>query len=421
MSSFQSRKIGGTVKSRSSKKRPPKKKVGTRSKPVYTSRERKPMTKWVLIAIAVMAGFYAVYFLLPRVEIVIIPETRELVFEDAMILSSSGEADANSEAVLLPVSRVTLPGQSSDTFDATGTKDIGDRASGSVTFFNHTGVPYEVFVEDGLETLDGIAFVPRGIVFIPGATVSGDGDVVPGTITSNIVALEPGKKANINPQKIFIKGVSREKQHKIYAQNTEALAGGSSKVVSVASESDIARAQDILREQVKENIIGDISSELDAEEGIIRDLFTFVDEDFSAEIKANDVVESFVYTLAARGEVLVYQEMELNNRIKQSLAAKLAPNESFISEKPEKLSFLDVVQEPSGDIRVFVKAMMHVTQALDTEQFISRVLGKREADARRIILSSPSVTDVHFDWSLALSKRIPKSASHVKIRLQAPN
>ena len=419
MSNFKSRKISGVTKGRPEKKRPVKKKVPLRKQPSYTSRQKGSVSKWIITALIVISGWYAVFFLLPRVEIVIIPETRELVFEDAMILSSTGDVAQNSDVILLPVSRVTLPGQSSQTFEVTGKKDIGDRASGSVTFFNHTGLPYEILVEDGLETLDGVEFTTRNRLTIPGATVSGDGDIVPGTITANIVAFEPGEKANINPQKIFIKGVAREKQRKIYAQNTEAFSGGNSKIVSVVSEEDIISAQELLREQVKQNIINDISSELDYEEGIIGDLFTFVDEDFSTEIKADDVVESFVYTLTARGEVLVYKEEELDNRIKQSLATKLTPNESFISTKPEKISFLDVVQEPSGDIRVFVRAIMQVTQSLDTEQFVSRVLGKREADARRIILSSPSVTNVQFDWSMALSKRIPKSSSHVKIRLKS--
>lgn len=414
MSNFKSRKIGN----KKQRKIKPHSGSSSRTQPMYTSRRRGSMGKWVMTALVIIAGWYAIFFMLPRVEVIVIPETRELAFEDAMVLSSKADAAQSEDPKLLPVSRVTLPGQVSQTFSATGSKDIGERASGNVTFFNHTGIPQEVFIEDGLETIDGIQFAVRGMVIVPGATVSADGDVVPGTVNADIVALEAGPKGNINPQKIFIKSVDSDKQHKIYAQNTNALAGGTSNVVSVASEEDIAKAQDILREQVKQQIMTDISAELDSNEGMIGDLFTFVDEDFSTEIKPDDVVTSFVYTLAARGEVLVYEETELNNRIKKSLESKLTPSESFVSQRPEDVSFVNVVQESNGDIQVFVKAMMHVTQSLDTDQFVARILGKREADARRILLSSPSVTDVHFNWSLApFSKRIPKSSSHIKIML----
>lgn len=372
--------------------------------------------RWLLGALVVFAIFYAWMFVLPRVEITIFPETRQVALDDTVILTTK---DAGSEEqVEIPVSKVSLPGEVEASFVTTGTKDTGERAHGNVVFSNLTGLTFELFVEDGLETIDGIEFVTTKPVSIPAARVSPDGAIVAGTVTADVVATEPGEESNIPPQKIFIKSVSADKQHKIYAQNEAAFSGGTTHDVRVISEEDVASAQESLRDLITHNIKEQIEKELDDQEVLIPETFELTNEVFSTEVELDQELEEFKYRLKATGEVVVYRRGDIFSRIKELIQAKTQAGEMIVSDIPDSITFDSIERRNEGtQINAHIVAAWSVSRDINIDQLKAMVLGKRESDARRILLSQPSITDVRFKWTLALDRRVPNIASHVNLVL----
>jgi|GEM_PF-1415158 len=420
--------MSNTWQTKSIKK--PKRAMPTRSKGIRARRpgpkkNGKGMGRWLIGALILLGFFYILFFLIPRVDITVIPESRVVSFEDTVVLTTK-ENLPNEEALakkVLKGKKVFVTDNEEDVFETTGEKDIGDRAEGTARFLNFTGLSQLVSIEDGLETNDGKLFTVKSPLTIPAASVSPEGDIVPGEIEANVVALKPGEESNILPQKIFIKSVPPEKQLKIFAETNSTLQGGTSEVVQVISQEDIDRAQEELKNKLTTKILEKISQNLPDEETYMEETLNFTREDFSSQVDVNvdDETSEFSYKLDAKAEIMVYKNEDLNNLIKKSLSEKLNANEMFLSDEPKDLEIVNIADDPAGNLLLSLRADWLVSQPIDLEPILASLLGKREADARRIILKEKTVADVRFHWSFAIAKRVPNIESHVNLNLGAIN
>ena len=394
---------------------------GFRVRKLSSRKNGKGMGRWLVGAIILLSLFYVLFFLLPRVDITIIPESRVVSFEEVIILTT--EENFEIEEILagkvLKGKKVFVTDSIEDIFETTGEKDIGDKSEGMATFLNFTGLSQLVFIEDGLETNAGKLFTVKSALTIPAASVSPAGDIVPGRIEAGIVALEPGADSNISPQKIFIQSVPPDKQLKIYAEINSALLGGTSEVVQVISQADIDAAQEELKSILTTKILEKISQNLPVEEIFMSETLTFTREDYSSKVDINidDETGEFSYTLDATTEIIVYKYDDLNNLIKKSLSEKLNASEMFLSDEPKDFEIVNISNDPAGNLLLALKADWLVSQPIDLEPILTEILGVREADARRIILRTESVADVRFNWNLAIAKRVPNIESHVNINI----
>lgn len=403
----------------------PTKPQGIRVRKFSSNRHGRGMGRWLVGALILLGFFYVLFFLIPRVDITIIPESRVVSFEETIVLTTDEnlEVDKVMADKVLKGKKVFVTDSVEDIFETTGEKDIGSRAQGLAMFFNFTGLTQLVFIEDGLETNDGKLFTIKSPLTIPAASVSADGDIVPGEIEASIVALEPGEESNILPQKIFIQSVSPDKQLKIFAEVTTALQGGTSEVVQVISQTDIDQAQEELKNVLTTIILEKISQNLPDTETYMEETLTFTREDFSSKVDINidDETSEFSYVLDAKTEIIVYQNEDLNDLIKRSLSEKLNANETFLSDEPKEFEIVNIADDPAGNLLLTLKADWLVSQPIDLEPILTEILGVREADARRIILQTESVADVRFNWNLAIAKRVPNIESHVNLNLGVNN
>lgn len=368
------------------------------------------------MAVMFVGIFYLVFRVLPRVDITVIPESRDLIIEDTVVLSSENEISDNMDNVLL-VSRVSTVGKVGGSFDATGEKDIGNKARGTVTFYNGTGLTYDLPVDGELETIDGIIFKVNRNISIPPASVSPQGEIVPGSVSAEIIAVNPGSDSNIKPQKIFIKDVSPDKQNIIYAMNDETFEGGTSEKVTVVSQEDIDEARDKLRESLTRSVIMEMQQELDNDKIVLTETLELRDEVFRAGVELEDEVKEFDYELSAKAEALVVSEDVLNDLLLDMAYKKISPEEQLLSKTPDRRELRDINKDATGNVRVTVYAVWSVGQPVNIESLRKKILGLKEADARRVLFQDPGVTDVRFDWSFTVLKRIPKVESRVTMEL----
>ncbi len=375
------------------------------------------IASWILTAVIFVSVLYVVFRVIPRLTITIIPETRDVVVEDTLVLSTT-EPDGDGDNYLM-VKRVSVNSEIQEEFLATGEIDVGDKASGSVVFYNGTGLTYELFTEDVLETIDSIKFSVTRDVAIPPAYVSADGEIVPGSIESEITAIEPGEDSNIDPQRIFIRKVSPDKQNMIYAENKNKLTGGNSKKVVVISQDDISTARERLRKSISNSVIQDIKDGLNYGQIVLEETLSLSDEVFKSDTNIGDETSSFTYSMSATADVLVIDEQVLNEVLLGLAYKKIGPNEQFIFTDPDEREFKDVRVDIAGNTLIDVYATWKVSKPVDFDSLKSEILGLREADARRILFKNPAITDVRFDWNFAILRRIPSISSRVTMELGA--
>ncbi len=131
---------------------------------------------------------------------------------------------------------------------ATGKKEVGDKAKGSVTISNSWSTSAESFAKNtGLVSAEkSLLFRTATDVSVPGATVTlvnGVPTITPGKADVAVEADQAGDQYNIGPSKFTIQGLSADKSAKITGQSAKAMAGGTTKELTVIAAADIDQAR----------------------------------------------------------------------------------------------------------------------------------------------------------------------------------
>ena len=161
-------------------------------------------------------------------------------------VNTNFKVDTNADSV--SVTSATLPGRKyevskevSDSTPATGTKDAGTKASGTMSVKNRTGVS-QTLVAGTRFTASGKVFKSTGDVNVPGAQVNGNGDIVPGSANVGVEAEANGDSYNLAPTQYTIPALAADKQSKIYGVGSQ-MSGGTTKNIKVVSQADIDKAK----------------------------------------------------------------------------------------------------------------------------------------------------------------------------------
>ena len=142
---------------------------------------KKPHKKFrgVLFLVFVIFVLAMFTYVLPTVAVIIVPETENIEKEFEVQLTTD-KSKLNSDENIFEAQIVEVMESEDGKFDATGEKDVGDKASGQLTFYNHTGRSQPLTVNIDLINDAGIIFVIKSNMTIPSAKVDEQGEVVAG-------------------------------------------------------------------------------------------------------------------------------------------------------------------------------------------------------------------------------------------------
>ncbi len=145
-------------------------------------------------------------------------------------------------------------------FDATGKKEVGEKASGTVKFSQQSLSSETIPAGTQLTTSGGLVFVTTAAVTVPASTV-GPGcfpTACAGSATGSVTAAKSGSSYNAATGSLSGSGMS--------ANFTSPTAGGTDKTVSVVTQADVDGAKQKVNEastqdQAKKDLMGQFGSE----------------------------------------------------------------------------------------------------------------------------------------------------------------
>jgi hypothetical protein len=183
-------------------------------------------------------------------------------------------AALDTKAKLLPMTKQQLKKPATVSFEATGKKDVGEKASGSVRIRNcDSGSSFTIDAGTVARSETGLRFVATSTVTVPGFTGSASACRTTGSgagIASLPVSAEQiGADYNIGPSGFDVSGVSGD----IYAASTEAFTGGSKQTITVVSAADVEKAKGQLADQNSTAIKSELTKLFKGEMIIINDSF----------------------------------------------------------------------------------------------------------------------------------------------------
>lgn len=219
-----------------------------------------------LIAFLVWAIGYA-----PAAKVIITAKTSDEPVSLAVKLGGSSATDL-SKNTIQTVTKQTSKDVSVD-FDATGQKDVGEKATGTITVENcDSSTAFTIAANTVFISSTGKSFTNANVVNVPGFTGSASAcrqDATgAGTVNIKVTATGSGESFNIAAADYIINGVSGD----VYAHGTS-MAGGTTKTVAVVSADDIQKATDKLTTDSSDSVKQQLISQFTSGESVIKDSF----------------------------------------------------------------------------------------------------------------------------------------------------
>lgn len=193
-----------------------------------------------LIAFLVWAFVFA-----PRATVIVSAKTNDTSVNDAVTVGESLPTDADSKTIKATFAKKTE--NKSVDFAPSGSKNVGEKAGGSVTFTNNSQSSTTVASGTTLTTSGGLNFVTTQSVTIPAGTISCNPfprcNGNSGSASGSVTAAEAGAKYNTAD------GSLSGAPANIEASFANPASGGTDKIAKVVTAADVQKAKEQLVSQ----------------------------------------------------------------------------------------------------------------------------------------------------------------------------
>ncbi len=293
---------------------------------------------------------------------------------------------------------------------ATGKKETGDKAKGTVTLFNSdTSGGKTIPAGTIITSSNDLSFVTEKAVTV--ASASGDifSGTEPGKADMAVTAEKFGTNYNLpSGTKFTVEGTSS-----VAAKNDKAFSGGTKKEIKVVSKKDQDKLTKDLEEQLKSSAEDSIKKQAGGYE-VLPDFISieFDKKSFSKDV--DDEADNVSLTGVINYKGVAYKKSEAaayaNEKFKNN--DDLSVNEDSVEISVEDL------EEDKGEASGKATIKAGLLPQIDKEKITDEIKGKSLADARSIIIGMPGIKDVEIKISLGflpLPKTLPFRAGKITV------
>jgi len=354
---------------------------------------------FVLAIFALIGGWVFGFIILPEATITIDTDTSRIDVSTDFVAQTNLEL-TNTEENRLSAKKVTTEKTDSVTVPATGEKDVGEKATGTVSLtncnVNGTTVPAGTSFSAGGLNYVTIASVDLGpAIIISGQCRSDDFPDLVGSVKDvGVEAAAPGEQYNAGAQS-FSSSIS-----KVTAFGS-AMAGGTSKIAKVVSSEDIKNAEDQLAGSSKVAAVGELKELLNAQQ-----LFSLEDslEESNPQVKrsakADAEVEDMTVTKTVTYSLVGVSADDVSDLLQAGAAESLQDKDQNIRSNGLDQAAYTLIQKISDtEYKISVRTVATIGPELDEATLKNEIIGKERGDIENLIEAKDGVRSVTVEFS----------------------
>lgn len=384
------------------------------NKPTNIKGSRKPII--ILLSIAAVALIVLAYLFLPYTTITVQVKTDDFKAEKQIAVDRNAEAkDANK--LVLPGKLLEQEKETTKTFDATGTKDAGTKASGKLKVYNSLDTSAHAIAKGTKFTSGGKTFLSQADVTVPAATptlVNGVPGVDPGVSGDvSVTADQTGDSYNVPAGDFSISGSSS----KITGKSTAAMAGGVTKTIKVVSADDLAKAEASIKADIETSGKTDLLDLAKKSKLSIFDNSEKSETISSSSTKnENDEADKFDYTLKIKLFAIGFVKSDLDNLFIENLNSGLGQDKMLIN--PEKAEIKYDLTDNNIDTGVLTLDAIFTGKSgskISEEAIKKEAKGKMTTSAKQAISGNAGVETVEVkNWPSKMPE-VPWLTKRIKV------
>lgn len=364
----------------------------------------------LLVTFLVWAIFFA-----PQATVVVAAKTNDSSINAKVTIGDGLTTDLSKKTI----KAIKLQKTEKKTIDfaASGSKNIGEKATGTVNLRNSS--PNSVSVPGGttLSSQSGAAFVTSGSVVVPGATLSFScqpNNLCPGTATVSVVAAEAGAKYNA------ASGSMSGAPGGVTATLQGPTSGGTDKIARVVTAQDVQKA----KESLTDNDTSAAESQLKATAkggkiipGSFKVDYTDVkstpEVDTESQSGNASLSTNVVYSMYSvpSGELTKYLDSYLSKQLSSRKDQRVYDNGAT------KADFQDVTSSNTGAEATLV-ATAKVGPRLDEDSIKKQVLGRKTGEIQETLQGIQGIESVEVNYYPFWVTSVPSDEKKVTIQFK---
>lgn len=345
--------------------------------------------------ILLILGWWWAFFLAPKAIIAINAQTssEDIVFE--FTADTAATADDFTKNIFIAEAQ-QLEDTLSQQFTPTGKKNVGDKATGSLTVRNcDTSDSFSLPAGTIATSPDDFKFEFLEAVDVPGGSFSGGGCSSPGEATVNVRAIAPGADYNLGSGTIYdIDGVGS-----LVDGEGSQMSGGTDKNVTVVSQKDIDTAKQKLAEGQGEDDVSAMREKFGDDMVPINETYQIKLGTITASPGVGQEAETGTVSAKATQTMLAVKRDTLAKALDDFLNAKLSGGDQVIFNNGlNDLVFTLVSKSKNPQAELRLNTTGHIGPNLNTEQLARDIAGKRYSETVNYIQSRPGVKEVDVNF-----------------------
>ena len=396
--------------------------------------KKYPGKKRILIlvtGILILAGIFS-YFLLPKVQIKIWPETQTLNFKEKVEVTSEVNQPNFDGAKIIPGKVFSNQKSSSQEFSSSGKTVKKEKAKGTIRVYNAYSTSSRALIPSRFISADGKLFWSLKNEVIPGAEYE-KGKLIPGYLDIEVQAAEAGEDYNIKPSTFALPALAGSPLYTtIYGESFSSMIGGFKGEVSQITQEDLDKAENILASQLFEEGSEALKNDLQLDKNSSN--FILLNEAQSQEIvealsskKAGEEAQVFNFQVKVYSKALVFKKSDLEDFSKEFILSQVPQNDfesnSFWLKKKIHNESLKIDFNPESIDLKSEKIILNLEITAKIYPDINEIIlkkalfGKSLKETQILLEEQPQATKVQVKFWPFWVKKVPQDMGKIKIEI----
>lgn len=369
-----------------------------------------------LIIIIFICSTLLLYFYGLKSTITITLNPKVLERDQSIVFSTNSPSDFSKN--IINADPVSVSEEGTLSTPATGKKEIGEKAKGTVTIYNSNLAEGKTFSKGtAITSSNNFEFTLDSSVTV--ASASGDASgITPSTAKASVTAEKIGKEHNLPSGTKF--SVNSQPSTIIIAKNDVAFSGGSKKEVTAVSKADLDKLLSELPKSLEEKARSELSKDLPSDKTTLPSFVktSLVSKDFDKKLNEETDTVTLKATISYQG--IIYKTADIDELSKKYIQDNI--QDMVISKNGITSEIKDIQSKNEKEIKGVLHLKSFLLPKIDTEKTAKELAGKSFDETRNTILKFPQVEDVNIVLNPQipfLPKLLPRSASNITFIIES--
>ncbi len=368
----------------------------------------------ITIVTVLLAGMGGAYWYLPKAMVVVYvkPQNFQTQFD---LVADTGLDRIDLDKKAIPAQSLSVEISSQMSTPATGTKLVGDKATGSVTISNTLDSPKQLAGGTILTSPSGLKFILDESVTAASASGSA-GNLTPGKVTAKASAASIGGDYNLAGGTVFRVGSLAITQ--IDAKAETAFSGGTSRQAKAVSKENVDKLKSDLVAKLKDQAKQKLLEQITDDQTVIGESIAMetISEDF--DHKVGEEADSITLKLTIKTTGIVVAKADLQTLVDAQIKPQVPSGFTSISEQNQTFS-VKMATSDKATFSVSISALL--LPAIDQEEVLKNIRGKTPIRAKQYLESLPAATQIDLVITPSLPAAIttlPRVAKNISLSIR---